>query len=295
MRKTTEPNSTKIVEDQRNSANELTPFEPSSMELKRILKETHDTFTLELEPGSGSLFRFTPGQFNMLYVFGLGECAISISGPPYEPERLCHTIRRVGAATRALTELKEGDRLDVRGPFGRSWPLVLAKGCDLVLVAGGIGLAPLRPALYQILHRRKEFGKVYLLYGARKPEDLLFTKELEQWQTQSKVEIRTTVDHASSPWKGHVGVVTTQISELHLRASNTLAFVCGPEIMMRFTIMALQQLGLDDRHIFLAMERNMKCGVGLCGHCQLGPLFLCKDGPVVRYDKVQPWFGFGDV
>lgn len=256
----------------------------------RIVRETDDTFTLELKPQNRSgQMNFKPGQFNMLYVFGVGEIPISISGDPTQPRTLLHTTREVGAVTRAMRQLKPGDVIGVRGPFGTAWPVDESEGADIVIVAGGIGLAPLRPALYRILSRRDLYGRVVLLYGARTPTDMLYRRELERWRARFDLEVYATVDRAMSGWRGNVGVVTTLIPRAPFDPSSAVAFVCGPEVMMRFTVEELLKRGVQSHAIYLSLERNMKCGTGLCGHCQLGPLFVCKDGPVLRYDKLADW------
>ncbi|HBC46821.1 MAG TPA: Ni/Fe hydrogenase subunit gamma [candidate division Zixibacteria bacterium] len=256
--------------------------------VQKVRQETYDTFTLELKPAKEQeIGPFEAGQFNMLYVFGLGEVPISISGDPDNPERLIHTTRAVGPVTQAMRKLRRGNMLGVRGPFGTNWPVDKAVGKDVMIITGGIGLAPLRPAIYHILNHRDDYGKVSLLYGARTPEDLLYTKELEKWGQRSDLEVHISVDRASGDWKGNVGVVTTLIPKSTTDPKNTLAMICGPEIMMRFTIMDLQKRGLQNQDIFISMERNMKCGLGVCGHCQLGGVFVCKDGPVFRYDNLK--------
>jgi NAD(P)H-flavin reductase len=258
-------------------------------------RETGDTFTLTLIPGQGGGLAFAPGQFNMLYVFGVGEVPISISGDPAHPEQLVHTIRAVGRVTRALQAMERGDCVGVRGPFGAAWPVEQAHGHDVVIVAGGIGLAPLRPALYHILAHRGLYGRVVLLYGARTPRDLLYTRELKQWRGRFDVEVEVTVDRATVEWQGAVGVVTKLIARAPFDAGGAMALLCGPEVMMRFAIAALQARGVPETSLFVSMERNMKCAVGLCGHCQLGPMFVCKDGPVFRYDRIRPFFGLREV
>ena len=264
--------------------------------IKRIQQETHDTFTLELKPKSNiQTVSFAPGQFNMLYVLGVGEVPISISGDPAEPDVLIHTTRAVGAVTNAMRKLRRSDLIGVRGPFGTSWPMEEAKGCDVVIVAGGIGMAPLRPSVYQLLSERREYGKVFLLYGARTPADLLYQREMEQWRARSDLHVDITVDRALRWWRGDVGVVTTLIPKADFDPTSTIAMVVGPEIMMRFTIAELQRRGLRVESIYISMERNMKCGFGFCGHCQFGPFFVCKDGPVFRYDRVKPFFGKGEI
>jgi NAD(P)H-flavin reductase len=224
----------------------------------------------------------------MLYVYGVGEVPISISGDPTRPGTLVHTTREVGAVTRAMRRLKAGQTLGVRGPYGRGWPVAEAAGGDLVLITGGIGLAPLRPVIYHALAHREQYGKVVLLYGARTPDDILYRRELEKWRSRFDLEIHLTVDRATGSWRGNVGVVTQLIQRSPFDPSHCLAMICGPEIMMRFTALELEKRGVDPAQIYISMERNMKCGIGLCGHCQLGGSFVCKDGPVYRYDRIGP-------
>ena len=272
------------------------PMRPEPFEVRHVTKETGDTFTLTLGPVSGATFRpFAPGQFNMLYVFGVGEVPISISGDPARPELLVHTIRAVGATTRALQGLQKGDWVGVRGPFGAPWPVDQAHGHDVILIAGGIGLAPIRPALYHVLLHRALYGRVVLLYGARTPHDMLFPKELREWRSRFDVVVDVTVDRATMEWQGSVGVVTKMVQRSPFDPASAMAFICGPEVMIRYAAQALEQRGTSPSSIFVSMERNMKCAVGVCGHCQFGPWFVCKDGPVFRYDKIQRFFGLREV
>jgi NAD(P)H-flavin reductase len=264
------------------------PMFPALFTIERVQHETNDTFTLDLVSADGdSDFRFAPGQFNMVYVFGTGEVPISICGDPGQTKTLIHTTRAVGSVTKAMWNLKKGDLVGIRGPFGSSWPVKEAEGLDLVIVAGGIGLPPLRPVIYHAFANREKYGKLVLLYGARTPADLLFVKELEKWRATQNIEIAITVDRSMGDWKGNVGVVTTLIPKASFDPQNSVAMIVGPEIMMRYTIMELSAKGIDNEHIYVSMERNMKCGVGLCGHCQFGPSFICKDGPVYRYDHIK--------
>ncbi|NJP07526.1 MAG: Ni/Fe hydrogenase subunit gamma [Chloroflexaceae bacterium] len=267
------------------------PMRSVVYEVQRIRKETSDTFTLELHSTNGSNdFPFAAGQFNMLYVFGVGEIPISISGDPSKHRSLIHTTRAVGLVTGAMRQLKRGDSIGVRGPFGSHWPVEHATGYDVVIVAGGLGLAPVRPALYHILHHREKYGNVVLLYGSRTPNDILFRREVEKWRARLDVDVHVTVDRAIHPWRGNVGVVTRMIPKAPFDPLNTVAFICGPEIMMRFTVLELQKRGVTTDKIFISMERNMKCAVGFCGHCQWGPNFVCKDGPVFDYASVKHFF-----
>jgi NAD(P)H-flavin reductase len=272
-------------------AHRLPAMLPRTYQVQRVVRETHDTFTLELQPSvRAGTFRFSPGQFNMVYVFGVGEVPISISGDPVKLKTLVHTTRAVGTVTKAMYRLKKGDVLGVRGPYGTSWPVGKAIGCDVVIVAGGIGLAPLRPAVYQLLAEREKFGNIVILYGTRTPADILYRRELERWRSRFDLEVYLTVDRAMSGWRGSVGVVTTLIPKAPFNASNAVAMVCGPEIMMRYAVNDLAKRGVPLDNIAVSLERNMKCGIGLCGHCQYGPEFICKDGAVFSYSSVKHLF-----
>lgn len=251
--------------------------------------ETADTVTLAIEPVAGPLARPRPGQFHMLWAFGVGEVPISVShvgdggaGAQH------HTVRAVGATTRALCGLAEGETLGVRGPFGAGWDLDAARGADVVVVAGGLGLAPLRPVVEAIAARRDRYGRVAVLVGARSPDDLLFTEVLGAWRGRFDLEVEVTVDHAAGQWRGDVGVVTALVPRIPVDFPGATAFVCGPEIMMRFAGNALRDAGLAPERIQVSLERNMACGVAHCGHCQLGPTFVCREGPVYRLDAVAP-------
>ena len=264
------------------------PMLPRSFRVQRVRRETHDTFTLELKPARGNGgYKFSPGQFNMLYVFGEGEVPISISGDPTDPSKLLHTTRIVGAVTKAMGKLRKDDMIGIRGPFGTHWPVEDAVGKDVVVVAGGIGLAPLRPAIYYLLKHRDEYKKVILLYGARTKDEILYPHELEKWRSRFDLDVHVTVDRGTGNWRGNVGVVTTLIPKAPFDHLTAKAFVCGPEIMFRFTVIELLKRGLPEENIYVSMERNMKCGIGLCGHCQFGSSFICKDGPVFRFDHIK--------
>jgi NAD(P)H-flavin reductase len=257
---------------------------PQVARVRRRRRDLADVWTLELDMAAGAP-AYRPGQFNMLTAFGVGEAAISISGDPASG-RLIHTIRAVGPVSAALTRLAVGDPIGLRGPFGVGWPMAAAEGRDVVVVAGGLGLAPLRPALYRLLGDRKRYGRLTLLFGARTP-DILFREEVEAWRGRFDIEVEVTVDHAESEWRGNVGVVTLLIARAQIDPG-AVAFLCGPEVMMRFAAAALREKGLGEDQIFLSMERNMKCAIGHCGHCQLGPTFICRDGPVFSYERLRP-------
>lgn len=260
------------------------PMIPRVARVRKTRREIADVATLEIDAGD---FSFAPGQFDMLTVFGVGEAAISVSGDPADPSRLVHTIRAVGAVSRALVDLHVGAPIGLRGPFGRGWPMQEARGRDVIVVAGGLGLAPLRPALYRLFAERENYGRVILLYGARSPQDILYRDELEQWRGRLDAEVEATVDHARGEWRGNVGVVTGLVARAAFDARNALAMLCGPEIMMRFVADALGDRGVAPERIYLSMERNMKCAIGWCGHCQFGPVFICRDGPVFSYARLR--------
>jgi len=270
------------------------PYLPEPAVVVRRRRETQDTWTLELRPASEE-FCFQPGQFNMLYAFGVGEVPVSLSGPPDRRGVAVHTVRAVGAVTTALVQLRPGAVVGVRGPFGTTWPLAEAEGRDLLVVAGGIGLAPLRPVLYHVLTHRERYGRVAVLYGARTPQDLLYRVELGRWRNRLDVQVEVTVDRADHTWRGHVGVVTTLLPRAAVDPGETVALVCGPEVMMRFAAAGLERLGVPRESIYVSVERNMKCAVGLCGHCQWGPHVVCRQGPVFRYGDVGWLFRVHEV
>jgi NAD(P)H-flavin reductase len=253
-------------------------------------QETDDTWTIDIQPAGTRLPPFAPGQFAMLYAFGAGEAPISVSG--YEPSsgRVIHTIRAAGAVTTGLCAAAPGQQIGARGPFGSGWPLVEVEGADIVIVAGGLGLPPLRPVIEHVLAAPERYGRLSLLYGARSPSELLYRTQLERWRGRG-ADVEITVDSAASDWRGRVGVVTTRIARATFDPASAVAMVVGPEVMMRFAVAALRDRGLPAERIYLSLERSMHCAIGHCGHCMLGPEFVCKDGPVFRYDRVERWLG----
>lgn len=277
------------------AASAIDPMLPRVARVRQKRRDGPQVWTLDIELEQADGLAFLPGQFNMLSVFGVGEVPISLSGDPAEPGSLIHTIRAVGQVSAALTRLEQGGIIGLRGPFGAGWPMAEAAGRDVVVVAGGLGLAPLRPALYRLLAERSRYGQVVLLYGTRSPEEILFRRELEAWRRRLDIDIAVTVDHAVGDWRGHVGVVTSLIPRAAFDPLHAIAFVCGPEVMMRFAIAALRDAGLADEAIYLSMERNMKCAVAFCGHCQFGTVFVCRDGPVFRYDRVRGLLGIKEI
>ena len=263
------------------------PMRPSRYLVAARIRETYDTVTLLLRPVDDPIQVPRPGQFTMLYAWGVGEVPVSVSGIGEAPGQvLVQTIRAVGAVTRALCAATPGDMIGVRGPFGTDWGVSGVAGRDMLIVAGGIGLAPLRPVVLAALADRAP-GRVALLAGARSPADLVFTRELEVWRRRG-ADVRVTVDHGDADWDGRVGLVTGLIHDAIADPAATTAFVCGPEIMTRLTGQALVDAGIPARDIRVSLERNMRCGVALCGHCQLGPLLVCRDGPVVSYAEAAP-------
>jgi NAD(P)H-flavin reductase len=276
---------------------------PQAAKITAIKNEAYAIATYTLSFNDQRLaqnYRFAPGQFNMLYLPGIGEVPISISSDPTDSSSdpakggtLGHTIRYAGSVTRAISQLQEGDVVGLRGPFGSAWPMERLRGQDVCIVTGGIGLAPLRPVLYAIIRQREKYGRVNLLYGARTPSDMLYTDEFDTWRSHD-IQIEITVDRADASWKGHVGVVPMLFYYLRLDSQKTSVLTCGPEVMMRFVIYEALARRIPKDRIYVSMERNMKCGIGLCGHCQLGPVFLCKEGPVLPYGQVEPFFAVED-
>lgn len=266
---------------------------PSRYRVRCLRGENADTFTMELEALDRSeVTPFTPGQFNMLYVFGNGEVPISICGKTRHGFE--HTTRAVGTVTRAMSRLRRGDVVGVRGPFGSCWPLAEARHRDVVMVAGGIGLAPLRAALHALLGRSSERRRVTLIYGVRTAEEMLYREELRDLSDQG-LQLFVTVNRATGDWRGHVGVVTSLIPRVPFDPRDCMAMVCGPELMMRFSVEELIKRGVPEERIFLSLERNMKCAVGFCGHCQFGPEFVCRDGPVFRCDRIRRWLHIAEL
>ena len=243
------------------------------------------TVTLGLEPVADAIASPAPGQFNMLWSFGIGEAPISLAG--LDAGLIRHTIRRVGAVTSALCDLGIGAQVGVRGPFGRGWPVATATGGDVVIVAGGLGAAPVRPLVEFVMAQRSRFGRVAVLFGTRDPNGLLYHHEYDRWRDHD-IAVEVTVDAASSSWRGNVGLVTDLVERADFDAAHATAFVCGPEVMMRFVAQSLCRRGVDPRQVLVSLERNMHCAVGHCGHCQLGSAFVCMDGPVFDWVDAEP-------
>ncbi|MGA2496845.1 MAG: FAD/NAD(P)-binding protein [Tepidisphaeraceae bacterium] len=254
------------------------------------------TFTMEFcDQEIRNVYRFVPGQFNMVYVPGVGEAAISISSNPHQYDKLEHTIRLVGTVTRGIGRMKVGDIVGLRGPFGRGWPLDKLKNQDVVILGGGIGLAPLRPVIYWLLQHREHCRRVVLLYGCRTPEDRLYVDELQQWADDPTLDVLVTVDNATTGWTGPVGVVTNLLRRVKVNAERTIVMVCGPRILNRVAAWNFLQLHVPPDQVYVSLERNMNCGFGRCGHCQYGPRFVCKDGPVFCFSEIADIFAKEEI
>ncbi len=260
---------------------------PAPWVVRATWEEIPGTRSIDVCPADGAMPEFEPGQFNMLYVPGIGDIPISISGYAEDRKGLIHTIRSVGAVSSALCALQQGDWLGVRGPLGTGWPVQLAKDRDVVVIAGGLGLAPVRPAIQSAIANSDGATKTVVFYGARTPSSVLFREDLFHWAVSGDADVRTTVDRDEPGWRGNVGVVTSVLGRAEFDAETAIAFVCGPEVMMRFVVFDLLSRGISGDRIFLSLERNMHCGIGLCGHCQLGPKFICTDGPVFAYSEIS--------
>lgn len=271
---------------------------PVPAEIQQIRQENMNTFTARVKILDDEIrrqYQWQPGQFNMLYVPGLGEAAISISSDSEQAGPLEHTIRAAGSVTRKIVQADEGTVIGLRGPFGQGWPLEEIDGHDVVLVAGGIGLAPLRPMVYWVLNHRERFGRVMLLFGCRSPDDQIFKQELLDWEDNSEIDCLMTVDNATDGWVGPVGVVTNLLQRIRLNSENAVVMVCGPRILNRVAAWNFVQLQVPDEQIYVSLERNMNCGFGRCGHCQYGSKFVCKDGPVFRFSDISDIFGKEEI
>lgn len=266
------------------------PMVPRLFRITKVKREVPGVFTWTLVAEDGRPFAFRPGQFNMLYAFGVGEVAISISGDCRRPDVLTHTIRAVGSVTREMAKLKAGATIGVRGPFGRPWPIEEIYGSDIIFVTGTVGLAPLRPLILEVLARREHFGKVVLCYGSRGVDDILYEDDLHVWRGRFDTNVHVTVHSAPAGYRGRVGSVAAAVRIARIDGENAQAFVCRSEAMTKPAVDALHERGVTSDRIWVTLERSMKCGIGTCGHCQFGPTFMCKDGPVYRYDQIQRYF-----
>jgi NAD(P)H-flavin reductase len=276
----------------------LQAMTPVAARIVAVKEENFNTRTFQIQIVDEELrkmYRFAPGQFNMLYAPGVGEAAISISSDAGQPQLLEHTIRVVGSVTRAITRMGVGGVVGLRGPFGHGWPLEHLEGNDVVIVGGGIGLAPLRPVIYHVLKHRNRFGRVILLYGCRTPADRPYAAELEEWTQSESIDVLVTVDNATAGWVGPVGVVMKLLQRIKVNAAKTSVLVCGPRILNRVAAGQFLQLHVPPQKVFVSLERNMHCGFGRCGHCQYGPKFICLDGPVFAFDQIADIFAKEEI
>jgi len=263
---------------------------PKIAEVREVIEETKDTKTFKLFIGGADASEFRPGRFLMIYAKGFGEIPISLSDLAYGSDGgviATITVRGVGVVSRyMLSSLKAGSMIGARGPFGRGWPLEEARGRDLLIAAGGIGFAPLRPILKHVWKNREDYGRVFVVYGARSPGDMLYRYELDSYRSLPNAEIRFTIDRPAEGWMGEVGLVPDVLSRIKL-GSSVVSFICGPEIMMKIASRRLVEMGLDPRSIYVSLERRMRCGMGICGTCQFGHYYVCRDGPVFSYEEVS--------
>jgi NAD(P)H-flavin reductase len=272
----------------------VNPYLPQEARIVERIQESPTIFTLRLEFTDAerqAAYSFAPGQFNMVYLHGVGEVPISIVSDPEGDALYDHTIRAVGRVTRGLAQLAQGDRVGIRGPFGRGWPLAQAEGRDVLIVTGGLGCAPVVAVINYVLRRRGRFGRLMIMQGVKHADDLLWRQRYDQWAQLPDTRVVIAADAAGGQWPWRVGRVTDYFGELALDPQRTLAMMCGPEGMMRAAVQQLLQRGMAETDIFLSMERNMQCAVGHCGHCQYGGQFVCKDGPVFSYTQIKPLFG----
>lgn len=267
---------------------------PHEAEIVERVPESRTIFTLRLrftDPQRHTAYRFAPGQFNMVYLYGVGEVAISIVSDPEDEHLFDHTIRIVGRVTQALARLKAGDRLGIRGPFGRGWPLREAEGRDVMIVTGGLGCAPTVSVINYVMRRRSRFGRLVIMQGVKHADDLIWRERYDQWRQVPDTQVLVAADAGVALWPWHIGPVTELFDRARIEPARAMAMMCGPEGMMRVAVDHLRERGVPEGNLWLSMERSMHCAVGLCGHCQHGGKFVCKDGPVFSFAEMKPLFG----
>ena len=265
---------------------------PWASRITSRVQETRDIFSVKLElvdPKIRDAYRSYPGQYNMLYLFGVGEVPISIVSDPEDNGPLEHTIRAVGRVTHGLERLRVGDTLGLRGPYGRGWPLQAAQGRNVVVISGGLGCAPVVSMIRYMLRRRDDHGQITILQGVKHSNDLIWRRQYQEWEQIRDVQVLLAADQGGPQWPFSVGNVTVLLEKANIPPEDTVAVLCGPEPMMKAAIPRLLERGVDPFHIWLSIERNMQCGIGHCGHCQVGPHFICQDGPVFRYPDIADW------
>jgi len=267
---------------------------PYEAEILERIQESRGLFTLRLQftdPELQSRYQFEPGQFNMLYLYGVGEVAISIVSDPKDEHIIDHSIRAVGRVTRALSELKAGDRIGIRGPFGRGWPMTKAEQGDVVVVTGGLGCAPVVSVINYIVHRRERFGQVNIVQGVKHSSDFIWRERYDQWRQLPDTQVLLAADSGDALWPWHIGTVNTLFDQLKFDPAKVSVMMCGPEGLMHVVVDHMLAAGVSDSEMWLSMERNMQCAIGHCGHCQYGKHFVCKDGPVFQYSQIKDLFG----
>jgi sulfhydrogenase subunit gamma (sulfur reductase) len=271
------------------------PHLPLAAEVVERVQESPTIFTIRLrfsDPAEHAAYRFAPGQFNMLYLYGVGEVPISIVSDPEDVHLFDHTIRSVGRVTQGLAQLEAGDRLGIRGPYGRGWPLDLAEGRDVMIVTGGLGCAPVVSVINYVMRRRDRFRRLVIMQGVKHSDDLIWRNQYTHWSEQPETQVLVAADQGGALWPWHVGYVTELFDQVEMDFEQAVVMMCGPEGMMKVAVKELLPRGVAEDHLFLSMERSMKCAMGLCGHCQYGGAFVCKDGPVFSYAQVKPLLGF---
>lgn len=269
------------------------PYQPQEAVILERIQETSDLFTLRLKFTDQEIqdnYEFEPGQFNMLYLYGVGEIAISIVSDPEDSHVIDHTIRVLGRVTRGMEKLQAGDRIGLRGPYGRGWPMLESTDRDIVIVTGGLGCAPVVSAINYIAQRRNQFDRLNIVQGVKHSSDLIWKERYDNWRELPDTKVLLAADVGESLWPWHVGPVTVLFDQLEFDPDNVSVMICGPEGMMRATCYHMLGKKVDASQLFLSMERNMQCAIGHCGHCQYGSSFICKDGPVISYDKIRTLF-----
>jgi len=268
------------------------PYRPIRAEITGVISETPTIKTIRIVPEEPIIFE--TGQFIELTIPGIGEAPFTPSSRPTMKDIMEITIMNVGKVTEKVHELKKGDIVGVRGPFGKGYPMDKFKGKEILVVGGGCGFAPLRSLMYELFNRSGEFKKIFFRGGCKTPQELLYRSELGDWAKRKDLDIKLTVDKGDSEWKENVGVVTTILDGVEMDYENGIAIVCGPPVMMKFSSKKLLDMGFKEENVYLSMEKNMSCGIGKCGHCRIGTYYVCKDGPVFTYDKIKNFSNIWD-
>ncbi|QLH41293.1 MAG: FAD/NAD(P)-binding protein [Coxiellaceae bacterium] len=273
---------------------DLDHYLPFPAEILQRRQDSSTIFTLQLrfcDSAMQTQYRFSPGQFNMVYLYGVGEVAVSLVSDPENTEQFAHSIRTIGRVTRGLAHLNVGDCIGIRGPYGKGWPVAMAQNKDIIIVTGGLGCAPVVGMIDYIMQRRQQFGRITILQGVKHSHDLIYQSRYDAWRQQPDTQVMIAADEIHGKWPWYLGHVTDLLAPISIDPDNTIAMMCGPEIMMQIALKTLLAKRIPAKHLFLSIERNMECAIGHCGHCQLGGRFVCKDGPIFNYTELQPWFG----